>query len=92
MLVPTLAFAEAGSVGGTVGKQNKSLSGDLGEQTPHKFAKPPAGKSLPRTRTFFSLTIRTIHVILERCSQLATEWRRANAGLCAVQACCNRIL
>jgi len=51
MLVPTLAFAEAGSVGGTVGKQNKSLSGDLGEQTPHKFAKPPAGKSLPRTRT-----------------------------------------
>jgi hypothetical protein len=58
MLVPTSAFAEAGSVGGTVGKHDKSLSGDLGEQTPPKSvepiksADPVARKPLPRTRTF----------------------------------------
>jgi len=47
------ALAQSGSVGGTVGKHNKSLSGDLGEQTPPKSVSPPAGKPLPRTRTFF---------------------------------------
>jgi hypothetical protein len=41
----TTAFAQAGSTGGTLGKQDKSLSGERDEQTPAQRRSPAAPKA-----------------------------------------------
>jgi hypothetical protein len=45
MSLPATAFAQAGSTGGTIGKQDKSVSGDNGTEQLHSRTKPPKEKT-----------------------------------------------
>src|SRR5271156_5696312 len=46
--VSTTAFTQAGSTGGTLGKQDKSLSGERDEQTPAQSESPATPKTSRR--------------------------------------------
>jgi hypothetical protein len=79
-------FSQAGSAGGTVGKSDKSLSGDQPEQSPErdKSSAAPAPNSSTASKIFHNPSIGGIR--LDRCLQYgancdepaASAWCRSN--------------
>lgn len=73
VLIPGLAFGQAGSTGGSLGKPEKSISGERQGQSP-PTSKPHANSEKSAegaTKTFLNPTINGIRV--DRCWHFATE-------------------